>query len=266
MNMKNKRQLIKAGVSILNEVKNIQASEESSLMNHGALVEMYRDWYSSIQDWLKKNNRVEASYILSTYDSDLLQLPHLYSNGLSFTIGNYEKKMYHEYFKKWEDTVTRKIKKLESIKVENKKSNNQVLVNKNDNVFRIKIKDGRKIWINDFFISNPQVKSKGMQFFTYLRSKPENSEIKREDLPPYLGVELNGVKFTKLLTNINFKGEIRKLFFYEITGDSLKYRGDMVDVKSLESSTVDKEILQNELKLMHSKNKSKKGQIKKGQD
>ncbi len=118
--MKNKKQLIEDGVSILNKLKSIQVLGEVEIRlshEHNTLVQMYREWYSSVKDWLNKNKEVEVARVLLIYDSDLLQMPYLFSRGFSFYQGDDAEKVYSDFLKKWEIAISEKIEKLNELDI-----------------------------------------------------------------------------------------------------------------------------------------------------
>src|SRR3989344_185029 len=138
-----------------------------------------------------------------------------------------------------------------SRKLENK--NNQKGRGKTS-VFEIDVRD-REIWINDYLISKPHAVGKNMSFFEYLISNP-NTEILRKKLPKILGEDTANKKFSKILNDIGFKGEILKAFFPKRGKGSLFFT-PKINSKDLEKRGIKINIFLKELELAHERNSSK---------
>ena len=104
--------------------------------------------------------------------------------------------------------------------------------------------DDGDIWVqigeSKYPISNPSALGEKYEIFKYIHFCKPDSEISLKNMPDEVAnvMRVKNYKFGKLLTDLNFKGLIRKLFFYEVGDDSLKFRGFTLDKLKLKNINV----------------------------
>jgi hypothetical protein len=121
-------------------------------------------------------------------------------------------------------------------------------------VFSLKLND-RKIWINEFLLSKPYATGKNLAFFDHVFCHPKE-EIKKENLPDMLKTQLGGKSFTKILSELNFTGEILKAFFPK-RGKSTVFFRKNVHYQTLIEERLNMDSFFKELKKAHIKNNPK---------
>lgn len=123
--------------------------------------------------------------------------------------------------------------------------------------FKLSIKD-REIWINEYIIGRPYATGSNLEFLQYVRSKTPGTVIDRADLPVggrlSLGVQVGKKPFSKILSELGFKGELLKMFFSKHTKSTVAYRGDELTVEDLKKAGVSRLQLQQQLEAAHTKN------------
>lgn len=114
--------------------------------------------------------------------------------------------------------------------------------------FKISIKD-RKLMINGYILSEPHATG-NLEFMEYVVKKHKAfDKISKEGLPIFIKTAIKDKSFSKTLTDLGFKGEIRKAFFEKISKDSLYYKGNEITLKDIEESGVNFNLFQKELEL-----------------
>jgi hypothetical protein len=111
----------------------------------------------------------------------------------------------------------------------------------------------RAIIINDCYIlSHPDFHSTNDNFFDYVYSHP-NQKINRDEV----NSSIDNKSFHQILKDLKFKGEIRKLFFPNVSKTDIEFRNylDKIDIKKL---NVDEKKLRNELNKLEIIGKIKK--------
>lgn len=127
--------------------------------------------------------------------------------------------------------------------------------------YKISVKDN-KIWVNEYLIGKPHAVGSNFEFFEYIRSKSPHTLIKRSEMPNvgdgvdfgYTKDTIKGKSFIKILTELGFKGEILKAFFYKRGKSTLIYRGDQITKEDLEKAGVKISLFLKELELAHIRN------------
>lgn len=135
---------------------------------------------------------------------------------------------------------------------------NRAAINDTFKQFQISVKD-REIWVNDCLLSRPHAVGGNLEFFEFIRAQPSNTKIecctvKNDSYRLNLEKAINGRRFVKILNELGFKREIKKVFFYKVGQDSLFYRGDTVSNEVMEKENIDIGLVQKELEAVHSKN------------
>ncbi len=120
--------------------------------------------------------------------------------------------------------------------------------------FSVNIKD-REVRINNFVLCRPHATGRNMHFMEYIFDHPDK-DIDREDLPSLLRDEVKATKFTGLLHELGFTGEILKAFFPGRSQESLRFR-KTISSDELEQQGISAEVLLQAIKLAHTKNNRK---------
>jgi hypothetical protein len=100
--------------------------------------------------------------------------------------------------------------------------------------FKLHIID-RSVFINSYLISKPHAVGLNFEFISYIVGQGAGSKIEYKNLPHNLADDINkktDKRFIKLLSDLNFTGVIRDLYFSEIKDDSLVFHGSLVNKKS----------------------------------
>lgn len=114
--------------------------------------------------------------------------------------------------------------------------------------YRISIKD-REIWVNDYLLSKPHGAGKNFSFFEYIHQYP-NQAIHRNELPDSLQKEISGRRFSKILNELGFKGEILRAFFPERGKSVIHYRPE-VTKEQLEKDGIKLRLFIKQLEVAH---------------
>jgi hypothetical protein len=111
----------------------------------------------------------------------------------------------------------------------------------------------REIYINNYLIAKPHAVGRNFEFLEYIIAGEPNIEITRKDMPEWLQNQIQGVKFGKILSDLKFKGEIRKAFFYKVNDDSLYFRGKELSLNEITNHIKRVDIFIKELELLQLK-------------
>lgn len=123
------------------------------------------------------------------------------------------------------------------------------------NEFKLTIRD-RRVMVNDYIISEPYAAGVNIEFIRYINKQKAYDKIIREDLPSWLKDNLGKKSFIKILTDLGFKREIRKLFFSEVSKDSFTFKGNKISEKDLEDTNIRLDLLIKDLDYAHSRKTS----------
>jgi hypothetical protein len=121
-------------------------------------------------------------------------------------------------------------------------------------MFSVNIKD-REVRVNDFVLSRPHAAGRNMRFMEYIFNHPDK-DIDREDLPVLLRKEIKTTKFTILLHELGFTGEILKAFFPMRSQERLRFR-KTISRDELEQQGISADVLLQAIKLAHTKSNRK---------
>ena len=120
--------------------------------------------------------------------------------------------------------------------------------------FCVSAKD-REIWINEYLLSKPFAVGSNKGFFDYIYDNAGRS-LARNEMPDYAKEDLAGKRFSKVLNQLGFKGEILKAFFPERSKSQVLFRREVSSAK-LRESGVNLKVLMLELLTAHARNSPK---------
>lgn len=228
--------------------------------------------YKDIWKRIRKIEEWGAFKIVAMYDPPYGEMIHDWENATVFLLAINQSvfdKIYLKYTKDFcpkkpkekykninanKKEVSQKDKNDLIIKSPNKKAGEPSVLPKS---FELKVQD-RQIWINNYFLSKPHAVGNNFDFLEYIRSKPRNTRIKRNELPNAadwdLKNQVSNKGFTKILNSLGFKGELLKAYFPKRSIDELVYRGDKITQKELEKDGIKIPVLIKELELANEKN------------
>lgn len=90
-----------------------------------------------------------------------------------------------------------------------------------DIVYEVKYLKGREILVNSFLIAKPDFNRENEIVFTYIYRRP-NERISKEKIENENGIKLTKT-LPKILENLGFVGELRKVFF-DVSNEGLLFR------------------------------------------
>ena len=122
---------------------------------------------------------------------------------------------------------------------------------RNLDTYRMSMKKGNEIWINDFLLSRPHATGRPLTLFEYVYQNP-NKQIVRKNMPQWVQDELSGKRFIRMLNDLGFKHEIREAFFRKVAKSQLYFRSE-VSKAELEDDGIDIRKFLSQLKEAHKK-------------